>query len=484
MRRKNIQARVKMRKNICSGALLAMCLFLQTVLPVWAGANEVVKDSGTEECVEIQLPVEKQQQIVSEDEIISVSMPLQTPFTMNPTKSFGEEQIWSPEFHFQNNSRTAVEVTVKNIRYILREDSKVVTHYQPFDNLEERRKKEIYLCLRFGDVEVPVGDLSREYCFILDGAGEGAGSSRAFSIDGMMSCYPEEEWQDGDVAIAFQVEYKASSVRQIAPDGEGTGNDTLLKGEEEKKQTSSGDQTALEKTEISLTEVENTEWQKDLIGAILSEKELVGTNETKKGATEDKAQADVDEQAPICAYIIDSSQREQVTEAAVQKKTSSAVQERDAEFSFDWEKILDDYEKYADAMPKGAALLLDVNENAEEPVAYVTEEGLEGLVLDMENTGAVYACWRNPDYVPEENKVWHIEDDVPYYISNPEQPWLWSAADEDVPSDVEPVFLWIKKDDKAQSRADASQRNYQDIQKKEGNADYGPGNNIGDTTAE
>ncbi len=467
MRRKNKQDWVKRKKNICSAVLFAVSLILQTALPVCAGANEVVKDSGTEECVEIQLPVEKQQQVVSEDEIISVSMPLQTPFTMNPTKSFGEEQIWSPEFHFQNNSRTAVEVTVKNIRYTLREDSKVVTHYQPFDGLEERKKKEIYLCLRFGDAEVPVGDLSREYRFTLAGAGEGSSAGQAFSIEGMMSCYPEEEWLDGDVSIAFQVEYKAVLARQTAADGEKTVKDTTPKGEEEKRQTSSGAQTVSEKTGISLTEVRNTEWQKDLIGAILPEKEPISTNETKEGAAEDNVATDTDEKANIRAYIIDSSRSKQKEEAATQKEALNAVQKADAapnaavsgvaeEFSFDWKKILDEYEKYADAIPKGAALLLDVNENAEEPAAYVIEESLKELVLDMENAGAVYAFWKNPDYVSEENKVWHIEDDVPYYISNPEQPWLWVMADEDVPSGVEPVFLWIQNDYRAKNKADAS----------------------------
>lgn len=492
---------VKTEKNICSFALLAVCLFLQTALPVYAGANEVVKDSGTEECVEIQLPVEKQQQVVSEDEVISVSMPLQTPFTMNPTKSFGEEQIWSPEFHFQNNSRTAVEVTVRNIRYILKENSTIVTHYQPFDNLEERKKKEIYLCLRFGDMEVPVGDLSREYCFTLAGAGEGSSAGRTFSIEGMMSCYPEQEWQDGDVSIAFQVEYKAVSRRQITADGENAADTATPKDEDEKKQTPSGEQTSSEKTGISLTEVKGTEWQKDLIGAVLLEKEPAGTEKREEKAqigTGEMAQMSAEEKANIRAYIIDSGQKERKAGDSAQKEAQNMVQKANAvsndaaagdqtgteEFSFDWKKILDDYEKYADAIPEGATLLLDANETAEVPVSYVTEEGLEGLNLAVQSEGAVYACWRNPDYVPEENKVWHIEDDVPYYISNPEQPWLWSAADEDVPSDAEPVFLWIKKDDNAQSRADASQQNYQDIQKKEGNAEYEPRNNTGDTAAE
>lgn len=471
-------------KNICS-VLLVLLLVLRTGLPA-AGANDVVKDSGTEECVEIQLPVEKQQQFVSGDDVISVSMPLQTPFTMNPTKSFGEEQIWSPVFHFQNNSRTEVEVTVRNIRYVLRENSTVVTHYLPFDRLEERKKKEIYLYLRFGGVEVPVGDLSREYRFTLEKAGEGAGSVQEFSIEGMMSCYPEEEWLDGDVSIAFQVEYKAVAGMQTEA-GEKTADNKAPQSEGTEQQAAEREQAVPEKTGVSLAEVKGLEWQKDLVGAVLAENKPV---DTENG--EEKTQTGIEEKENVRAYIIDSGQREQETKAAAQKEPSKAEtdaqtgeKQADAEeFPFDWKKILDDYGKYADAIPEGAVLLLDVNRTAKNPAAYVTEEDLKNADPTLLSGGGVYAFWKNPDYISEENKVWHIEEDVPYYISNPEQPWLWSAADGNVPSDAEPVFLWIRNEYRTQSSTDASQQTYQDTQNKEGNAEYGPGNNTGDTTAE
>lgn len=422
MRRKNMQDWVKKRKNVCSAMLLAVILFLQTALPVCAGANEVVKDTGAEECVEIQLPVEQQQQIVSEDEIISVSMPLQTPFTMNPTKSFGEEQIWSPEFHFQNNSRTAVKVTVKNIRYVLKEDSKVVTHYQPFDGLKERKKKEIYLCLRFGDAEVPVGDLSREYSFTLAEAGESQLSKQEFSIEGMMSCYPEEEWQDGDVSIAFQVEYRAV----IEKEAEGL---LEVENETDSKAEDTGKQAALEKEESPFRERKDTDWQKNLIGIL------------KSGKTENG-----EEKTEILAYIIDTGKNVEGGEG--QKPDTGEEKKGEKQpVSFDWKKLLDEYEKYANAIPEGAVLLLDVNETAKSPAGYLREEGLEGLTADVQNANNVYVFWKNPDYVPEENKVWHIEDDVPYYISNPEQPWLWAAAEEgELPADTELIYMWLKGD--------------------------------------
>lgn len=480
MRRKDIQTCRKINNNKCFAFLLAVCLLLHAPLPVSAGANEVVKDSGAEECVEIQLPVEKQQQFVSEDEVISVSMPLQTPFTMNPTKSFGEEQIWSPVFHFQNNSQTAVEVTVRNIRYTLKENSTVVTHYQPFNDLDKRKKKEIYLCLRFGETEVPVGDLSREYRFTLSESGTGSLSGQEFSIEGMMSCYPEEEWQDGDVAIAFQVEYKAVLGKQAESDRKEASDNMQTDDGAENERKASDEQTAGD-TEM-LAEVKGTEWQKNVIGAILTDK-----------GTGDAGTAD------ICAYITDSGKTDRAAGQTAKnsgnisgENDQKTVQNTDMtveksgekeEFSFDWQKILDDYGKYADAIPEGGSLLLDINEAAESPAGYVMEEGLEGFALDMQNTGDVYAFWRNPDYVPEENKVWHIEDDVPYYISNPQQPWLW-AAGEDAPQDTEPLFMWIRKDYTAQYRTDDSYAPHPDTGKKEGNAEYGPGNDTSGTSAE
>ncbi len=433
-------------KRALSFFLLVFFLVLQTGRSVMAASNEVVADTGEDSVRDIQLPVEEQQQYISENEVISISMPLKTPFTMNPTKAYGEEQIWSPAFHFQNNSQTAVQVTVRNIRYELDENSPVITHYAPFDRPEERKGKEIYLCLKFGETEVPVGDLSRSYSFTLAAAGEGEAAQRDFSISGMMSCFPEEDWQDGDVSISFQVEYKAMAEKE----------QTNVLDKEPKEATSEavdvkkGGNNGLEETAGPLREETDTTWKEKLAAMILAE-----TRQTEDGQEAPEAGTEIE------AFVIDSRSRESIATPEINASTGGAVsEEKNAVrpitatgdgvevqdvFSFSWKQALDLYEKYKAYVPEGMVLVVDANEKAQTPAFYVSEALTAQYSEDMQNTGKRYAFWRNPDYVPEENKVWHIDGETPYYISNPGQAWLWSEIEE-APAETEIVQMWIKED--------------------------------------
>jgi hypothetical protein len=141
----------------------------------------------------------------AEEPVVSVQVPVDLDFTIDPFELAGRGQIYSDRVEFVNYGDTDVTLTITDASVIFANETDFEAVAVPFGEEFVSNKKAICLMLDFYSPQYPpvsiTGGHSLPITIELGASGGGKESSRALTVTGSANLYPDKDWRDGDVKI-------------------------------------------------------------------------------------------------------------------------------------------------------------------------------------------------------------------------------------------------------------------------------------------